>query len=461
VGPSGRIEIVRRLPAAEAAVKQRFFEFVFLEPGCLAKPGTDIEEEWLRDILEPFLPPVATQAVVIMIFPRHIPQAVQAMKEGVFGYLTLPLVQEEVAHLLGNLRETRVRQWELEYLRDRFWQSDSLELIRSHCDCMREVYRKIQAVAPTRSTVLLSGETGTGKGVIARLIHRHSNRAGKPFISVHCGSIPDTLLESELFGHEKGSFTGAIRRKLGRFEIAQGGTIFLDEIGTVSSAMQIKLLQILQDRTFQRVGGESVHTADVRIIAATNENLKEKCEKGLFRDDLYYRLNVFPIEIPPLRERREDIGLLVEGFLKKLGKYQEKEIHGVHPRVLDALKAYDWPGNIRELENLVERAYILESSPVLSPDSFPGELFGTVAAQPLMADVTRPLAEARRMAVMSFETEYLRRLLEIHGGRIAATAAAAGISERQLHKLMSRAGLRKEDFKQMSPHRNSSSPSRE
>jgi transcriptional regulator with GAF, ATPase, and Fis domain len=205
---------------------------------------------------------------------------------------------------------------------------------------MREVFKKIRAVASTRATVLLIGETGTGKGLLARMIHMHSNRCDDPFISVHCGAIPDTLLESELFGHEKGAFTGAVRKKLGKFEMARGGTIFLDEIGTITPPAQIKLLQVLQDGTFSRVGGEEALQTDARVITATNADLTGMSERGEFRKDLYYRLNVFPIEIPPLRERVDDIPQIVEVFLKKLKQRHEKNIHSVHPHVLQVFENY-------------------------------------------------------------------------------------------------------------------------
>ncbi len=337
----------------------------------------------------------------------------------------------------------------LDYLRDHFWEAASLEIIRTDNALMKKVYEKVRSVAPTRSTVLLTGETGTGKGVIANLIHQHSNRRGAQFISVHCGAIPDTLLESELFGHEKGAFTGAVRRKLGKFEIASGGTIFLDEIGTLTPPAQIKLLQVLQDATFQRVGGEEMSRTDVRIIAATNMDLKKMCELGQFRNDLFYRLNVFPLEIPPLRDRLEDIPHLVAVFLKKMNKYYSKEISGIHPQVLKAFENYAWPGNIREMENLVERAYILETSGILTQDNFPGELFEFQnSSSGISFGVEMTLAEVRRKTIADIEKRYLRELLAQKNGKISDSAAAAGITTRQLHKLMTRYGLRKGDFKQ-------------
>jgi len=337
---------------------------------------------------------------------------------------------------------------ELDYLRDRFWQEDSLEIVRTRSPLMKTVFDKVRSVAPTKSTVLLNGETGTGKGVLARLIHHHSNRKDGPFISVHCGAIPDTLLESELFGHEKGAFTGAVRRKLGKFEIAQGGTNFLDEIGTITPSAQIKLLEILQDGTFHRVGGEETIEANVRVIAATNADLQKMCNEGQFRKDLYYRLNVFPVEIPPLRDRIEDVAYIVDVILKRVNKFHSKEIHDTDPRVIEAFGKYSWPGNIRELENLMERAYILEESPILTPESFPNELFTSDPSQvQVVADISVTLAEVRRKAIEQTEAYYLKGLLAASKGRIKETAGAAGISPRQLHKLMKKYGIRKEEFK--------------
>jgi DNA-binding NtrC family response regulator len=373
---------------------------------------------------------------------------VNAVKAGAGNYLTYPINPDEVKYVTDSISESIRMQSELDYLRDSFWQSDSLEAIRSNSPVMTTVFNKVRSVAPTKSTVLITGETGTGKGVLARLIHRHSNRADSQFISIHCGSIPDTLLESELFGHEKGAFTGAVRRKLGKFEIAQGGTIFLDEIGTITPSMQIKLLQILQERTFQRVGGEEIIDSDVRIITATNVDLKQMCDEGTFRNDLYYRLNVFPVELPPLRDRKEDLPLLVENFLRRLNKQHGKDIVDIHPRILEAFERYPWPGNIRELENLIERAYILESSPILMHESFPSELFTSEALRTrIPLDTSLTLAEARRRGIDDVERHYLEALLTLHRGRVNRTAEAAGVTSRQLHKLMTKHHIRKEPFR--------------
>lgn len=313
---------------------------------------------------------------------------------------------------------------------------------------MESVFEKVRSVAVTHTTVMLHGETGTGKGVIARLIHRRSERCEGPFISVHCGSIPDTLVESEMFGHEKGAFTGALRRKPGKFEIARDGTLFLDEIGTITIAVQVKLLQVLQDRTFQRIGGEEILQSNARVIAATNMNLRRMTDSGTFRKDLYYRLNVFPIEIPSLRQRKEDIPLLVETFLERLNQRYQKTIQAVSPAVMQAFEQHAWPGNIRELENLIERAFILEKTEELTLDSLPQEFF--VVCNPAMKtriDPDRTLAEVRRQSVARVEKKYLTELLTLKRGKINETARQAGISPRQLHKLMTKYGLCKENYK--------------
>jgi DNA-binding NtrC family response regulator len=401
-----------------------------------------------KDALRPFWALYPSIAVVVMTRSERIRDAVAAVKAGASDFLTYPVSPEEVRFITETVFKSILLRSELDYLRDRFWKSESLELVHTLSPTMKSVFEKVRSVAPTKSTVLLVGETGTGKGVLARLIHRHSNRSELQFIAVHCGAIAETLIESELFGHEKGSFTGAVRRKLGKFEIAKGGTIFLDEIGTITPSVQIKLLQVLQEETFQRVGGEEDISANVRVISATNIDLKQMCEEERFRKDLYYRLNVFPIEIPPLRERSEDIPHFVELFLKKLNQFNAKEIHSVHDEVMDAFRRYSWPGNIRELENLMERAYILEMTSVLTPKSFPSELFESGPALPTVPiDGTTTLAEVRQRGIAEIERSYLIDVLTRHRGKIRESARTAGVSTRQIHKLMQKYALRKERFK--------------
>lgn len=422
--------------------RKRRYEFVFIDLDLI--DGQQSAGGGAFRLLRQAFP---SAEIIVMTPPERIREAVEAVKSGAANYVTHPLNADEVRYVIESIHEGIRAQSELDYLRDRFWQSDSLEVVQTRNASMRAVFEQVRLVAPTKSTILLSGETGTGKGVLAKLIHRHSNRREVQFIGIHCGAIPDTLLESELFGHEKGAFTGASRRKLGKFELAHGGTIFLDEIGTITPAAQIKLLQVLQDGTFQRVGGETLIETDVRIIAASNSDLGEMVEKDLFRNDLYYRLNVFPITIPPLRERREDIPQLTEIFLKQMNRFNNRGIHYIHPLVMDAFQRYPWPGNIRELQNLVERACILETSSILTPASFPAELFADRTAATTPAETHLILADVRSRAVAEAEKRYLRELLTRTGGRINRTAEAAGITVRQINKLMHKYGMKKEEFR--------------
>ncbi|MFH2067045.1 MAG: sigma-54-dependent Fis family transcriptional regulator [Pseudomonadota bacterium] len=424
-------------------------EFVFLDIDLISAgiPSHSNDNPYIN-ILAPYLQIFPTTEIIIISPQESIRKAVNAVKAGAGNYVTSPIDIEEVRLVTKKIQDDIITQEELDYLRDQFWDTDFLEIVKTNSPKMKEVLKKIRSVAPTKTTVLLLGETGTGKGVMARLIHAHSNRKGNQFIGVHCGAIPDTLIESELFGHEKGAFTGAVKRKLGKFEIAKEGTIFLDEINTITSSTQIKLLQVLQDRTFQPVGGEVNIETDARFIAASNCDLQEMAESGEFRKDLYYRLNVFPIELPPLRDRKEDIPELVSQFIRQLNLFHAKQISGVHPVVLEALHAYEWPGNIRELENLIERAHILETSSTLTPESFPMEFFQN---QPQIAQVnlsaSKTLAEVRRAGIESIERQYLKEILSINKGRIAPSARDADISTRQLHKLLTKYGIKKVEFK--------------
>jgi DNA-binding NtrC family response regulator len=440
-----RVDKASTQDAAMEMLRKKRYDFVFIDVEILREsvPGNGY-----KAALQLFWHVYPTIEIIVMSSQEMIREAVMAVKAGASNYLTYPINPEEAKYITESVHESIMAQSELDYLRDQFWQSDSLEFIQTESTVMKKVLDKVRSVATTKSTVLLVGETGTGKGELAKLIHRHSNRRDAQFIGVHCGAIPDTLLESELFGHEKGAFTGAVRRKLGKFEIANGGTIFLDEVGTVTPSAQIKLLQVLQDRTFQRVGGEATIEVDVRIIAASNMDLKKMCDEGQFRKDLYYRLNVFPIEVPPLRERIEDVPHLVEVFLENMNRFNTKEIHDIDSQVIEAFMRYSWPGNIRELENLMERAYILESSLVLTPESFPSELFGSeLYSASMPANPLLTLAETRNRGVENIERSYLKQLLSHNKGKIKDSAHDAGITTRQLHKLMKKYDLRKEEFK--------------
>ncbi|MBN1829659.1 MAG: sigma-54-dependent Fis family transcriptional regulator [Deltaproteobacteria bacterium] len=445
LGGSSKFELAENYPDALQLLRKRRHDILFIDMRIFQAASSG---NGYRSLFQSLWQINPGMEIIVMTDQAMIREAVMAVKSGAVNYLTYPINADEIRLVTEQLHDTALMHSELDHLRDQFWDMESVDVVHTGSPVMKIVFEKIKSVAPTKSTVLLAGETGTGKGVLSKLIHRNSPRRNEQFISVHCGAIPDTLLESELFGHEKGAFTGAIRRKLGKFDIARGGTIFLDEISTITPSAQIKLLQVLQDGIFQRVGGEETIEADVRIIAATNVDLKDLAQKGFFRKDLYYRLNVFPIEIPPLRDRKEDIELLIDAFLRKLNRLYGKDIIGIHPLVIEAFQRYDWPGNIRELQNLVERAYIIESDSILAPQSFSNELFTSeVFQQASPIDVDLTLGEVRRRGIDEVEKRYLEEQLRRRRGRISETAKASGITTRQLHKLMKRHGLDKRDFK--------------
>jgi DNA-binding NtrC family response regulator len=443
LAPLGEDEIFSDMAALRSALATHPVDVLFVDYGLLTEGGLShhdgISAVWQGH------PDVE---IVILVGPDEIRRAVDAVKSGASDYLTYPVNPAEVQLVLERLDKNLILTSELDYLRDQFWNEEALRVVRTNSPVMREAFSKVRQMAGTKTTVLLTGETGTGKSLIAKLIHSHSVRRDAPFVSVHCGAIPDTLIESELFGHEKGAFTGAAKRKVGKFGLAEGGTLFLDEIGTISQSMQVKLLSVLQDKTIQRVGSDREIAVDVRIIAATNDSLADMCDKGFFRKDLYYRLNVFPIEIPPLRERKSDIFSFAEVFIQHFNLQLGKTIMGLHPKTLDAFQRYSWPGNVRELENLIERACILEMSDLITPGSIPQDLFAPGLGQSAArTDISLSLGRARQNVVDAFERSYLTELLEATNGRIKDAAQWAGITPRQLHKLMSRHGLQRRDFR--------------
>jgi DNA-binding NtrC family response regulator len=418
---------------------------VFIDVTLLRRSEAEAEYKDYRDSLQMFWRTFPGAQIVAMAPPDALREVVKVIRAGVADYVTYPVTAEMIGLARASIDRAALRPAEPDQVDGSFWHTDAIELVRTSSPAMKAVLGQVRQVAPTRSTVLITGETGTGKSLFARILHQHSNRRDHQFIKVSCGAIPETLLEAELFGHEKGAFTGAGRRKLGRFEVASGGTIFLDEVGALSPAMQVKLLQVLQDQTIERVGGESTIHVDVRILAATNADLERAVEESSFRADLFYRLNVFSIEMPPLRDRLDDIEDLVDLFIGRLDLMYGKSIKGVHPAVVEAFHAYAWPGNVRELESVLERAYILATTDTLQPESFPERILSPPEAP--RDKPGRTLDEVRRSAVDRAEQVYLRDLLLHNAGSIAETARSAGISVRQLHNLMTRHGLRKEDFK--------------
>jgi DNA-binding NtrC family response regulator len=314
-------------------------------------------------------------AIIIMITAtRTVKTAVEAMKLGAYDYVTKPFDTDELCLIIHRALTTQALEKEVKYLREEVDKNFGFEHIIGKSKAMDEIFKMVRQIADSKSTVLIMGESGTGKELISRAIHFSSNRRSYPFITINCAAIPETLIESELFGHEKGSFTNAIERKLGRFEIAQQGTLFLDEIGELSLTTQAKILRFLEEKEFNRVGGSKTIKVDVRLITATNKDLTQHIKKGSFREDLYYRINVVPIIIPPLRERKEDIPILIDHFIKKFNKENNKNVKGTTKEGLDLMMNYDWPGNVRELENLIERVIALTSNEYIQPNELPFSL---------------------------------------------------------------------------------------
>ncbi|MEW5721469.1 MAG: sigma-54 dependent transcriptional regulator [Thermodesulfobacteriota bacterium] len=379
--------------------------------------------ERIRDE-HPYLP------VITISGHGNIETAVKATKIGAFDYIEKPLSYDKILLTVNHALEHRRLAEENVLLRTKTAKRFSLT---GESPAMRGLLKQIETVAPTNAWVLITGENGTGKELVAHTIHRLSRRADRPLVEVNCAAIPEELIESELFGHEKGAFTGASTRRRGRFDLAHNSSLFLDEIGDMSFKTQAKILRILEEQKFERVGGSRTISVDVRVIAATNKNLEEEIKKGLFRQDLYYRLNVIPIHVPPLRQRKEDIPLLVQDFLEEFSRENNSELKKISKEALTQLAAHDWPGNVRELKNVIERLVIMTPGPEI-------QSFGPLLAAPTSAPVASPdqlfaglpFKEARS----AFEREYLKTKLAEYGGNVTQTAEAIGLDRTSLHKKM-------------------------
>jgi DNA-binding NtrC family response regulator len=376
-------------------------------------------------------------AIIVTAFGT-IETAVKAMQSGAFDFLTKPIDVEHLLVLLAKAEEQRQLIRENRLLREQLQERQALPGMIGQSPPMQEVFSIIQRVAPTQATVLIRGESGTGKELIAQALHFHSARRDRPFVAVHCAALPETLLESELFGHEKGAFTGAIRARDGKFQAAHGGTLFLDEIGEIAPSVQVKLLRFLQERSFERVGSNRPLQVDVRLVAATHRNLEQAIKDGSFREDLYYRLNVVTIRLPPLRERRRDLGALIDHFLKRYAQENQRDIQGYTREFYDILLRYDFPGNVRELENIVENAVVLSRGSHLGVADLPPAL-QTVAAGPDESASTGP--EALPDLLARIEREKIVLALEQHDYVQTRAAEALGIHERVLRYKMKKYSL--------------------
>ncbi len=368
--------------------------------------------------------------VLLMTAFGTVKTAVKAMKLGAEDYLGKPIDVEELEIVLEKTLEKKRLLEETRVLRARLDQKYKFENLVGESPGMLQVFKTIRQVAPSSASVLLLGESGTGKELFAQAIHQNSLRKGKPFIRVACASLPETLLESELFGHEKGSFTGALYTRAGRFEAADGGTLFLDEIGDISPTVQVKLLRFLEEKEFERVGGNRTFKVDVRIVVATHRDLKKKIEDGSFREDLYYRLNVIEIHIPPLRERDGDIPLLAHHFLRKYAQANGKDVNGISDEVLALLLRHRWQGNVRELENAMERAVVLSDEAVLNPAHFP--TLRQAAGGPTVTKAGNGGASIPGSTLAVIEREAILRTLEAVGGSTSRAAALLDISARKI-----------------------------
>jgi DNA-binding NtrC family response regulator len=407
------------IPEAQRHLAARSFDLLVVDNVMPGMTGLEL----LRELAHQ---PAAERPQIVMMTAHGTTQLVrEAFKLGVEDFLEKPFEVDELLALARRAVKSVRMATERQYLISERDAEFNHYGIVGRSRAMEEVIQRAELVAQTKSTILITGETGTGKEMVARLIHHRSPQRDMPLIKVNCAAIPETLLESELFGHVRGAFTGATMTKRGKFALADGGSIFLDEIGTLTTAIQSKLLRVLQEREFEPLGAERTQRVDVRVIAATNRDLKQMVSDGTFQEDLYYRLNVIPIELPPLRDRRDDITVLVDHFVEKHRQRTGKRIDGVSDEAMQALRRYDWPGNVRELENTIERAVVLATSPMLTPATV--SLLGASAAPAAGLPSTR-----LHQNIEWVERETIRRALEQAGGIKKDAAELMGISQRAL-----------------------------
>jgi len=372
---------------------------------------------------------------IMMTAYGSVDTAVEAMKRGAYDFVTKPVNIDRLEILIKRALRERDTARENKELRQRVGRHSKLEGMIGHSPVMVEVFDTIKQVAPSKATVLIQGESGTGKELAARAIHHLSPRAGEKFLAVHCAALTPELLASELFGHEKGAFTGAFERRIGRFEQARGGTLFLDEIGEIDASTQVKILRVLGERTFERVGGSQTLATDVRIIAATNKDLSKLVAEGKFRDDLFFRLHVVPLTMPPLRDRKVDIPLMIDAFLKDSAAENEKPVRELTPEAVSAILDYDWPGNVRELRTAIEHGVVMATGPKISLRDLPS----TLRAAGVPAVPKNPV----RLDLHETETALILRALEECRGNRTEAAEKLGISRRTLHRHLAKLNISK------------------
>ncbi len=413
---------------AITAVEKRFYDLILMDVRMTLVGGI----EALKRIKEisPGIP------VIIMTAYASVSTSVEALKSGAYDYLTKPLDIDELKILINKALRHKQLEKENIYLREQLKDRFDFSKIIGQSSVMHKLLETIAIVAPTEATVLITGESGTGKELIANAIHLNSPRHEKPLIKVNCAALPEALLESELFGHEKGAFTGALTRRQGRFQLAHKGSIFLDEIAEMAPQTQAKILRVLQEREFEPVGSSNTVRIDTRVIAATNKNLKEEIQEGHFREDLFYRINVVTLGVPPLRERREDIPLLADFFLKQYAVKNRRLIKGFTPRATDLLMRYDWPGNVRELANMVERSVIMARGDMITPDEFSDTLR---ALDPEILKSEIGLTPGR--SLKDVEKEMILMTLEETKGNRTHAAKILGISRRTLQLKLKEYGI--------------------
>lgn len=380
-----------------------------------------------------------TPGIPVIVLTGHgsIDAAVDAMKSGAYDFLTKPLNLDQLNLIVKRALENRELSLQHKLLKEEIESSACLEQMIGRSAEMQKVFSMIKKVAPAKASVLITGESGVGKELVANAIHNLSGRKDKAFIKVHCAALSESLLESELFGHEKGAYTGADSMQKGRFELAHGGTIFLDEIGEINQNVQIKILRVLQEKTFERVGGEKSISVDVRIVAATNKNLEEEVKAGRFREDLYYRLNVVHLKVPSLKERKDDLPLLIDSFIKKFAAENEKEIIGIDSKAKAALLKYDWPGNIRQLQNCIESSVVMSNGKQIKLEDLPLSVSEYTGQEAISIPMGISLEDAEKIIIM--------QNLSANKGNKSKTADILGIGRKTLHRKLNEYGLELSD----------------